>query len=157
MKNQKEPSGMVCRAICNDGVRDTILSGHFWLGRRNEWYDAIYNEIKSLIENETWTLVDRPYDKNVIGCRTVLRNKYLANGKLERRKARAVVKGFSQRMGVDFHDTFVARLSSLRTLMAAAVEQNKKIAQLDVTAAYLNGSMDTLVYRKCCEKCSKRS
>lgn len=114
----------------------------------NEWRDAIYAEIKSLVGNETWTLVDRPSGEKVIGCRTVLRNKYKADGKLERRKARVVAKGFSQRPGVDFHDTFapVARIGSLRTLVAIAVEQDMEIAQIDVTTAYLNGTMDTTVY-----------
>lgn len=64
------------------------------------------------------TLIDKPSNEKVIGCRTVLRNKYKTNGELDRRKVRVVAKGFTQRPGVDFHDTFalVARLSSLRTL-----------------------------------------
>lgn len=83
----------------------------------------------------------------MIGCRTVLRNKFKAAGKLERKKARIVAKGFSQRSG-DFHDTFVpvARISSLKTLMAAAIELDMQVAQIDITAAYLNGKMDTTVY-----------
>jgi len=61
---------------------------------------------------------------------------------------RVVAKGFSQRPDVDFHDTFapVARIGSLRTLMAVAVEQNMEIAQIDVTTAYLNGTMNTTIY-----------
>lgn len=76
----------------------------------------MYAEIKSLINNDTWTIVDRPHNGKVIGCRTVLRNKYNADGELEQRKARVVAKRFSQRPGVDFYDTFapVAKLSSLR-------------------------------------------
>lgn len=92
--------------------------------------------------------MDRPQGEKVISCRTVLRNKFKTDGKLERRKARIVVKGFSQRPGVDFHNTFapVARISSLRTLMAVAVELDMQIAQIDITAAYLNGKMDTTVH-----------
>lgn len=77
-----------------------------------------------------------------------MRNKYKANGELERREARVVAKGFSQCSGVDFHDTFapVARLGSLRTLMAVAIENNMQISQIDITTAYLNVIMDTTVY-----------
>lgn len=112
---------------------------------RDEWRNAVYTEIKSLVD--TWTIVDRSCGKKVIGCRTVLRNIYKVSRELERWKARIVAKGFSQRPGVDFHDTFapVARLSSLRTLMAASVEQGMLISQIDITS-FLNGTMDTLVY-----------
>jgi hypothetical protein len=59
-----------------------------------------------------------------------------------------LAKGFTQRPGIDFHDTFapVARLSSLRLLVALAARYNLKISQLDVTSAYLNGKIDTEVF-----------
>lgn len=119
---------------------------------RDEWHDAIYDEVKSLAINDTWTLADRLDNERVIGCRTVLRNKYKANEKLERRKAHVVAKGFAQRLGIDYHDTFapVARLSSPRMLMTVAVEWNMQISQVDITTAYLNvylnGIMETTVY-----------
>jgi len=114
----------------------------------DDWQDAIYDEIKSLIRNDTWTLVNRPDHGKTIGCRIVLRNKRKANGDLERRKARVVAKGFALRPGIDFYDTFtpVARLSSLRILMAIAVEQGMEVDQIDITAAYLNGVMDNAVF-----------
>jgi hypothetical protein len=113
-----------------------------------EWKDAILSEIKSLVINDTWDVVDKPDHAKVVGCRTVLRNKYAADGTLGRRKARIVAKGFTQRPGIDFHDTFapVARLSSLRLLVALAAKYNLKISQLDVTSAYLNGKIDTEVF-----------
>jgi hypothetical protein len=115
---------------------------------KDEWKDAILSEIKSLVINDTWDVVDKPNHAKVVGCRTVLRNKYAADGTLDRRKARVVAKGFTQRPGIDFHDTFapVARLSSLRLLVALAAEYNLKISQLDVTSAYLNGKIDTEVF-----------
>jgi len=62
----------------------------------DEWRNALYDEIKSLVRNDTWMLVDKRNGNKVIGCRTVLRNKYKADGELERRKARIVAKGFAQ-------------------------------------------------------------
>ena len=115
---------------------------------RLEWREAIYSEIKSLIANDTWEIVKKPVTGKIIGSRTVLRNKYMAEGNLERRKARVVAQGFTQRPGIDFHDTFapVARLGSLRLLMALAARTGMRISQLDVTIAYLNGQIDTEIF-----------
>lgn len=83
-----------------------------------EWMQAVKEEFKALIKNETWEIVNRPSGGNIIGCRFVLRNKMKENGALERRKARLVARGFAQRYGVEFTDTFapVARMSSIRVI-----------------------------------------
>jgi len=115
---------------------------------RDEWKDAIYTEIKCLVKNNTWKIVDKPMGTKVLGCRTVLRNKYSSDGSLKRRKARVVAQGFAQRPDVDFNDTFapVARLSSFRLLIALSAEYNMCIEQLDVTSAFLNGEIDTDIH-----------
>jgi len=59
-------------------------------------------ELKSIIKNDTWKLVKRPENRDVIGNRIVLRNKYDCNRVLERRKARIVTKSFSYWFGIDF-------------------------------------------------------
>lgn len=113
-----------------------------------EWFNAIYSEIKCLVQKDTWEIVDRPVNENVIGCRTILRNKYNSDGTIQRRKARVVAKGFAQRPGIDFMDTFapVARIESFRLLIALAAKYNLHISQLDITTAYLNGDIDTLLF-----------
>lgn len=114
----------------------------------SEWYDAMATELKSVIANDTWDLVDRPAGQLVIGSRMVLRNKFGADGSLERRKARIVARGFSQRPGIDFLETFapVARLSSIRLATAIASQFDMHIRQFDVTAAYLNGTLDEEIF-----------
>lgn len=52
-----------------------------------EWYDAMATELKSIIKNETWEIVERPKGTEIIGSRLVLRNKYRPDGTIERRKA----------------------------------------------------------------------
>lgn len=115
---------------------------------KSEWEDAIYLETRSLVSNDTFQIVNRPQDQRVIKCRTVLRNKHNAAGEITRRKARVVAKGCSQRPGVDYFDTFapVARLGSLRVLVALAAKTGMKISQLDVECAYLHGDIDTDIY-----------
>lgn len=101
------------------------------------------SEVRSLIKNNTWELIRRPNDQQTIGSRFVLRN-YDANGTIERRKARVVARGFSQRPGVDFHETFapVARLSSIRTAAAVAAQHDMMIEQLDIATTYLNSDIE---------------
>ena len=62
------------------------------------WLKAIVSKVESILQHDTWKLVDRPKDKEVIGSRFVLRNEYHSDGALERRKARLVAKGFAPRL-----------------------------------------------------------
>lgn len=112
------------------------------------WQKAMASEVRSLIENNIWEIIDRPIDKRIIGSRFVLRNKYDSSGAVERRKARVVARGFSQRPGVDFRETFapVARLSSIRAAIATAVQRDMKIEQLDIATAYLNGKIEDEIF-----------
>lgn len=113
-----------------------------------EWYDAMAEEITNIIRKDTWTLVERPTNQEVLGSRIVLRNKYKANGILEKKKARLVAQGFNQKPGIHFNETFapVARLSSVRLVTALAAHLDMKIHQLDVTSAYLNGVLEETIF-----------
>ncbi|CAK9818809.1 Retrovirus-related Pol polyprotein from transposon TNT 1-94 [Anthophora quadrimaculata] len=114
----------------------------------DEWHQAIAVELGSILKNDTWKIVERPKNAKVIGSRIVLRNKYKPDGKIDRRKARIVARGFSQRYGIDFNETFapVARLESVRIMAALAAEYDLKIHQIDVTSAYLNGKLDEEIF-----------
>lgn len=115
-----------------------------------EWSFAISDELKSIIKNDTWIVVDKPKGQKVIGSRIVLRNKFKEDGTLKRRKARIIARGFSQRPGIDFDETFapVARLSSIRSIAALVVENKMTIQQFDITTAYLNGLLKEKVYKQ---------
>lgn len=80
---------------------------------------------RSIILRDTWELVDRPKDRNVVSCRTILTNKMKPNGTLSCRKARLVARGFTQQQGLDFTQNFapVARLDSMRLMMALAARE----------------------------------
>lgn len=113
-----------------------------------EWMEAITEEIRGLIKNNTWKIVERPKDRAIVTCKIVLRNKLKPDGTLERRKARVVARGFTQRQGIDFTDTFapVARLDSVRLLMALAAREKLPVFQLDIVAAYLNGNLEEEIF-----------
>lgn len=113
-----------------------------------EWLKAMKEEFCSHLINGTWKVVNRPAQKNVVSCRMVLRNKYRPDGSIARRKARLVARGFSQRPGLDFRETFapVARMNSVRMVTAMAVEHQMEMHQVDVTTAYLNGILEEEIY-----------
>lgn len=117
---------------------------------QEEWKEAILTEVKSLMENETWEVVNPPRERKIIGCRYVLTNKYFPDGKLQRRKARLVAQGFTQQPYVDYTGTFapVARLTSIRLLLALAVKYDMIVEQIDITTAYLNGTLDEQIYMR---------
>ena len=84
----------------------------------------------------------------MIGCRIVLRNRNNVDGVLDRRKARVVAKGYSQRPGIDFKETFasVARLNSIRLVTALAADNRMVMHQMDVTTAFLNGEIEKKIF-----------
>ncbi|CAI5936643.1 unnamed protein product [Closterium sp. NIES-65] len=101
------------------------------------WLASREDEFQSLMENGTWTLTNLPPGRKALDCTWILRVKTDAEGKLERRKTRLVIKGFQQREGVDFKEVFapVAKAPTLWVLLAAAAVCGWKVKQMDVKTA----------------------
>ncbi len=91
-----------------------------------EWQAAADSEYLSLVENNTWDLVTLPPNKTAIGCKWIFKMKYGDDGSVARYKGRLVAKGYSQKYGVDYEETFapVVRFSSIRALLAFAVQND---------------------------------
>jgi transposase InsO family protein len=111
-----------------------------------EWWAAIQKEYSSLLEHGTWEKVlrtDVPAGDHVIGCKWVFKTK--ANGT---RKARLVIKGYRQKHGIDYHETFaaVSRMDSVRCIVASAVLRGWKLHQFDAVTAFLHGDVDSSIY-----------
>lgn len=115
-----------------------------------KWQEAMQNEITSLKENHTWDLVNLPKRRKALPCRWVYKIKFNPDGSVDRYKARMVIKGYSQIPGVDYDRTFspVARLTTVRSLLAVAAKENLKVTQFDVTTAFLNGELEDEIYMK---------
>jgi hypothetical protein len=105
-------------------------------------------ELNQIEKNETWELVPRPKDKNVIGTKWVFRNKLNEDGQVTRNKARLVCKGYAQVEGVDFEETFspVSRMEAIRMILAYACSKRIKVYQMDVKSTFLNGELEEEVY-----------
>lgn len=105
-------------------------------------------EMKSLMENRTWDIVPLPDGQKALKCKWVLRKKTDVNGNLERYKARLVIKGCSQRAGIDFDEVYspVVRYASIRYLISLAVQYDMEIYQMDAITAFLQGDLDDVIY-----------
>ena len=112
-----------------------------------DWVLAMQEELNNFKRNEVWTLVPRP-KQNVVGTKWVFRNKQDEHGVVTRNKARLVAKGYAQVAGLDFEETFapVARLESIRILLAYAAHHSFRLYQMDVKSAFLNGPIKEEVY-----------
>lgn len=112
-----------------------------------EWKKAMEAEMTTLEENNTWTLVDRPLDKDVIDCRWVFKRKQDEYGAWTVYKARLVARGFQQK-NVDSDSIYspVAKLVTLRTFVAICLYCEFEIYQMDVCSAFLNGDIKQEVY-----------
>jgi histone deacetylase 1/2 len=106
------------------------------------------DEHHALKQNGTWELVAWPRDAHVISGKWIFKNKYNADGSLERRKERWVVRGFSQRPGLDFDQTFspVVKPVTTRTVLHLAAARDWPVHQLDVKNAFLRGDLTEKVY-----------
>jgi hypothetical protein len=84
----------------------------------------------------------------VVSSKWLFKIKHAVDGSIEKYKARFVARGFSQKEGIDYEETFapVARYTSIRTIIALPAKMKWKLHQMDVKTAFLNGIIEEEVY-----------
>ena len=99
-------------------------------------------------KNDTWELVPRPKNKNVINANWIFKNKLNKDGQVTRNKARLACKGYARIEGIIFEETFslVARMEAIQFLLAYACSKNIKVYQMDVESTFLNVELEEEVY-----------
>jgi hypothetical protein len=112
------------------------------------WKLAMEDEYKSLTENHVWDLQTLPQNRTIVKGKWCYAIKRDSEGNITRHKARYVAKGYSQVKGKDFEETYspTVKMTTLRTLIAFAAQQDQHIKQMDIKTAYLNAPISEEVY-----------
>ncbi|RDX93178.1 hypothetical protein CR513_24598, partial [Mucuna pruriens] len=105
-----------------------------------KWIDAMKDELKSMQNNGVWDLVELLEGVKPIDCKWIFKTKKDFKGNIERYKARLDAKGFTQKEGIDYKETF------FRTVMALVAHFDLELHQMDVKTAFLNGDIDETIY-----------
>ena len=102
----------------------------------------------SILSNGTLELTERPYGCKPVACKWVFKKKLRPDGTIEKYKVRLVAKGYTQKKGEDFFDTYssVARLTTIRALLSLAASYGLIVHQMDIKTAFLNGELDEEIY-----------
>lgn len=113
-----------------------------------EWHKTMLDEFNALLQNHTWILVPPLPHQKPVGCKWVFRNKFNSDGSLTRHKARLVTKGYHQQQGFDYNEIFspVAKPTTIRLFLSLATTHDWPISQLDVSNAFLQGTLNETVY-----------
>ena len=116
--------------------------------RNIQWKEAMDEEMRALLQNNTWEIVDLPPRKKPVGCRWVYTLKCKSDGSLDRYKARLVARGYTQTYGIDYQETFapVAKMNTIRILISLAVNLDWPLNQYDIKNAFLHGDLKEEVY-----------
>nr|GEX62087.1 retrovirus-related Pol polyprotein from transposon TNT 1-94 [Tanacetum cinerariifolium] len=107
-----------------------------------------HEELNQFDRLEVWELVDRPLCKNVINMKWLWKNKRDEENIVIQNKSRLVAKGYAQKEGVDFEESFapVGRLEAVRLFIAYAAHKSFNVYQMDVKIAFLYGPLKEEVY-----------
>nr|GEV00914.1 putative zinc finger, CCHC-type [Tanacetum cinerariifolium] len=112
------------------------------------WREAMEDELNSISKNNVCELAELPKGAKPVGCKWVYKTKLDPNGNVKRYKACLVAKGYTQKEGVDYKETFspVSRKDSLRIVVALVAHFDLELHQMDVKMAFLNGDLHEDVY-----------
>jgi Reverse transcriptase (RNA-dependent DNA polymerase) len=143
---ETEPIQLNYSNMCLIGIEE--LTNFNDAEKDKNWNCAMVEEIKSIQDNKTWSLIEPVQGHKVIGFKWMFKLKKDYEGKIRKYKARLVAKGYVQQQGVDFEEVFafVARMETVRMIMVIAVQQGWSLHHMNVKCAFLNGELNEEVY-----------
>lgn len=118
------------------------------LPEKTRWREAMQVEIVGLINRKVFTLVTQPSNAKIISCCWHLKKKLNLDGSLKNFKERLVARGFTQREGIDYQETFApsSRQESLKVFLAVSGHCDWEVIQLNIVGAFLYGDVDEIIY-----------
>lgn len=112
------------------------------------WKEAINDELASLAKNDTWRVTTLPHGRLPLTTTWVFKVKTKGDGQVERYKARLCVRGFQQRIGLDYQEVFAPTSGKVaqRTFLTHATLMDYEIQQVDIKTAFLNAQLNEDIY-----------
>ncbi|KAA0051500.1 gag/pol protein [Cucumis melo var. makuwa] len=135
--------------IPNDGIEDPLTYKQTMNDVDcDQWIKVMDLEMESMYSNSVWTLVDQPNNVKPIACKWVYKRKRDQAGKVQTFQARLVAKGYTQKEGIDYEETFspVAMIKSIRIILSIATFYDYEIWHMDVKTTFLNGNLKESIY-----------
>nr|KAJ0191833.1 hypothetical protein LSAT_V11C800426420 [Lactuca sativa] len=120
------------------------LLGMFISGKRQ------FKKRYSIMHKNTWVLSHLLPGNKELGCKWIQKRKMKVDGSIHMYKVRLVIQGFRQKEGIYFFDTYapVAKISTIRVMLALTTTHNLLVHQMDVKTTFLNGNLDEEIYMK---------
>ena len=141
-----DETNLLCSELCLLFAEEP---SYYSLAAKQEvWRDAMKEEIYAILKNKMWIVVKPQGDIKPIGVKWVIRVKKDIKGKILRYKERLVVKGYAQKEGIEYGEVFshVARMESIRILIAVAAQERWELHHLGVKTTFLNGEIMEDIY-----------
>lgn len=145
-RSRKQTSFYKCHYVSTEENEPKTYQEAMQRQDARKWQEAIESELQTLNENKTWDFCEKPVSEKAVSSKWVFKIKN-SNGSIKY-KARLVARGFEQNDLLDLYDVYapVANLATFRLFVAFATKLNLPIYQMDVTGAFLYGSIDEVVY-----------
>lgn len=142
--------GIECALNTSTAIEPNTLAEALHRPDGDKYLASAIEEVKAHLENGMWRVVRLPEGKRAIGSRWVFKIKRNADGSINKYKGRIVAKGYAQREGIDYTETFAptARFGALRTVIALAAIEDWELDSVDISTAFLNGDIDAEVYMR---------
>nr|GEX17173.1 hypothetical protein [Tanacetum cinerariifolium] len=113
------------------------------------WFESLQEELHQFIRLDVWELVSSPDGIKPLTLKWLFKNKHDEENTVIRNKTRLVMRGYRQKEGIDFEESFaqVARMEAIRIFLAYATHKGFTLYQMDVKTAFLHGSLKEDVYQ----------
>lgn len=105
---------------------------------------VVHKEMRALIDNDTWNVVNLPENKKTVGCKQVFIVKYKADSDIELYKSGLVAQGFTQAYEIDYEETFDPVLYSCIVIYHSYWE----LIHLDIKNVFLNAELEEEIYMR---------
>ena len=126
-RKRPNPYNKYVALLCD--IIDKEPSSYEEAAEKKEWKDSMIEEYHSIMKNYVWGIVPRPEEFSVMTSKWIYKIKHVADDSIEKHKARFMARGFSQKEGIDYKETFApaTRYTSIRSILALVVVMKRKV------------------------------